>query len=231
MVNAILQGQQQNQKTIEKGKGKSKFNQKRHADKQCVCGLIHLFENCPHLIKAKQPIDWTEIKEKRENIRQKICMRSVNCFRVIRHISNTNILNGLTENSIEKGKNQQESETVAELLQYRFANTAYTLANRANLVGEKRWNSLKDSVIYDFDCDYSLINDKTRFRSELVSENEEKLIDTFDEEMQVVEYEIMMVKKSLHGQIKEMIFSNIAYIFVSKFTLISTNKFKRKRFI
>ena len=34
MVNAIFQSQQQNQKTIEKNKNKSKFNQKRHVDKQ-----------------------------------------------------------------------------------------------------------------------------------------------------------------------------------------------------
>ena len=62
-------------------------------------------------------------------------------------------------------------------------------------------------------------------------ENEEKLIDTFDEKMQMIEYEIMMIKKLLHDQIKKMIFSNIAYILVSKFTLISINKFKKKRFI
>ena len=57
MVNAILQDQQQNQKTIEKNKDKSKFNQKRHVDKQCICELIHLFENCSHFIKIKQSID------------------------------------------------------------------------------------------------------------------------------------------------------------------------------
>ena len=42
---------------------------------------------------------------------------------------------------------------------------------------------------------------------------------------------VMMIKKSLHGQIKKMNFSNTAYIFFLKFTLISINKLKRERFI
>ena len=89
MINAIFQNQQQNQKTIEKNKNKSKFNQKRHADKQCVCGLIHLFENCSHLIKVKQSTDWIEIKKKNVKIfvkksiwNQSIVSRLSDTFRI-----------------------------------------------------------------------------------------------------------------------------------------------------
>ena len=128
MTNAILQDQKQNKKTIEKNKNKSKFNDYQ---KKCVCELIHLFENCPHIIKTKQSIDWIKIKKKRENIRKRICLKSINNFKTIKHISNTNILNNLIENSIEKEKNQikQKFETIAKFLQYHFVNTIYMKIN------------------------------------------------------------------------------------------------------
>ena len=126
MANAVtLQDQKQNQEVFEKGKGKSKFNyQQRYIGRKCVCGLIHLFENCLHLLKSKQSASWTETKAKREKIRQNICMRSIGAFKIIKRLSNTNILDGLIENSIRKGdncikqKSSETSRTSTERLQY-----------------------------------------------------------------------------------------------------------------
>ena len=64
-----------------------------------------------------------------------------------------------------------------------------------------------------------------------VPEGEDKWVDTPDEEMQVAGHGIMVVRKSLNGQVREMLFSNTAYISTSKFTLISANKLKREGFI
>lgn len=110
MANAAsLQGQEQmqqpqetaNQETGNQNKGKSKSKEERLATKKCVCGLVHLFEKCPHLVQSNRPPGWTESKKKREDIRQQICMRSVKVFKAIKRTTDACFANGPDRRSAE----------------------------------------------------------------------------------------------------------------------------------
>ena len=76
-----------------------------------------------------------------------------------------------------------------------------------------------------------MIHDKARFQDEIQEEKSDKWVDTLDREIQVVGYGIMVIKESLHGQMRELFFSNTAYIPSFKVTLISANKLKSEGFI
>ena len=100
-------------------------------------------------------------------------------FNIIKRLFDTRILNDLIEESIDKKsqinqiKDERTSRTVAEFPQYHFVNTAYNSVNEANMIDKKRWNSLKNNVIYDFECNHFLTFDKSRFRNEIVPEKNE----------------------------------------------------------
>ena len=157
-------------------------------------------------------------------------------FNIIKRLFDTNILDGLIEESIKKKslnqiKNEKISKIVTKFSQYCFVNTAYNSVNGANLIDKKRWNSLINNVIYDSECNHFLTFDKSRFLNEIMPENEKNWMNIFDEKMQMADHKIMIIKTFLHDQMKELLFSNTAYIFISKFTLISIKKLKRKEFI
>ena len=108
----------------------------------------------------------------------------------------------MTEDSVNQRaqisqKEDKTSKTVGEFSQNHFPNT---------VMAKKSWNPLINNVIYDSGCEYPLIHDKSRFRDEIVPvpEGENKRVHTPDGEMQVVGHEAMVVKGSLHGQIKEI---------------------------
>ena len=154
-------------------------------------------------------------------------MRSITVFNAIKRITNTEVLDDLIKELINKKSqiNQTKDErtlVVTEFPLYHFVNTV--------MINKKTSNFLINIIIYNSECNYFLTYNKTRFRDEIWLAKT-KSIDTFDDKMQVVKYEIMIIKNFLHDQMKKLFFSNIAYISFSKFTLILTNKLKRKKFI
>ena len=164
---ASLQGQKQQPQKTAKQKNKSAWL----TTKKCVCGLMHLFEKCPHLVQLNQPPGWTESKKKGEEIRQQIRMQLIEVFKSIKRISDTDILDDLTEDLVNKGNSQKENESsrnVAEFPQYCFVNTASFGINKV----KKLSNFLTNSVIYDSESNYSLTHDKSRFRGEIWSASE-----------------------------------------------------------
>jgi hypothetical protein len=110
----------------------------------------------------------------------------------IKRIADTNILNELTSSSKRKKKSENEDEknkasSNEDDSHFNYANSA--LANSTLMI---TYHSLMNSVIYDSNCNQSLIFDKTRFlKHDLISSNDQ--IKISDDHMQIEEYEIMLI--------------------------------------
>jgi hypothetical protein len=227
---ATLQGQTQEQ-TKKKGQskasqpedGQSKEEKERaiFKDKKCVCGVVHLFRDCPYIVSTGRQSGWKEDKVIRNDIRQKI-QKNIRFFVAIKKLTNTNILEGMTEDSVkscsQKPENKEEKET----------NQSYSFAN----VTSRSNNPLHSSVIFDSGCDNPLTFDKSRFVGEIipVTIDSEMWVDTPDGAMLVLGHGTMRVKGLLNGQPRELLFENTAYIPDSNVTLVSANKLKNKGF-
>jgi hypothetical protein len=104
----------------------------------------------------------------------------------IKRIADINILNELISSSKRKKKNEKKDEKNDDDFHFNFANSA--LANSTLMI---IYHSLMNSVIYDSNCNQSLIFDKIRFLNDLISSNDQ--IKTSDDQIQIERYEIMLI--------------------------------------
>jgi hypothetical protein len=96
----------------------------------------------------------------REQIKKRLMIH-----RVIKHITDTNILNELNDSYFKKEKSENISSSSAELkASFRFDNM--TLSTQYEI------HFLYKSVIYDSECSDSLTYDRDRFVDDLRSANE-----------------------------------------------------------
>ena len=205
----------------------------KHKEKECLCKKIHLFKNCPYMTTSARPTGFKEDKQVRANIRTKI-QKSVVLFLTIRKFCNTNLLDGITEDSVKKAKTDQQRQQNQQFQQPAELGNENNLNppkfTFANVTGNFR-NPLHASVIYDSGCDNHLTFDRDRFVGGLREAPPNQWVDTPNGEMQVQGYEAMLMKSSLKKQPVNLIFEKTAYIPTSEVTLVSTNKLKQKGFI
>jgi hypothetical protein len=90
-------------------------------------------------------------------------------------------------------------------------------------------NLLWKSVIYDFDCNDSLIYDLNRFVNEMTFAHE--MIDTSNNFMLIKEYKIMLVIDRINEKNRKMFFDNIVYVLFIDVILIFVIRLKKQNFV
>lgn len=106
---------------------------------------------------------------------------------------------------------------------YAFANTAF-MTNIINSNSENiSNNSLHNSVIYDSGAAGHLTFEKNRFVGDIIPTSEKQWINTPADDLLMIGHGIMLVKGSLNGKPRDLLFPNIAYVPESDVTLISSN--------
>jgi hypothetical protein len=100
----------------------------------------------------------------------------------------------------------------------------------ANMFINKTFNnSLWRSVIYDSDCNDSLIYDLNRFVNEITFAYE--LIDIFNDSMMIEKYEIMLVTNHINDKNRRMFFENIVYVSFIDVILMFVTRLKKQDFV
>ncbi len=84
-------------------------------------------------------------------------------------------------------------------------------------------------MIYDFDCNDSLIYDLNRFVNEMTSAH--KMIDTSNDLMLIEEYETMFVIDRINEKNWRMFFDNIVYVSFIDVILMFVSRFKKQDFV
>jgi hypothetical protein len=90
-------------------------------------------------------------------------------------------------------------------------------------------NFLWKSVIYDSDCNDSLIYNVNWFVNEITFVHE--LIDIFNDSMMIERYEIMLVTNHINDKNRSMFFENIAYMLFIDVILMFVTRFKKQDFV
>ncbi len=100
----------------------------------------------------------------------------------------------------------------------------------ASLFINKTFNNLLwKSVIYDSNCNDSLIYDLNRFVNEMTSAHE--MIDTLNDFMLIEEYETMLVIDRINEKNRRMFFDNIAYVSFIDVILMFVTRLKKQDFV
>ncbi len=207
---------------------KNDKNDEKHKNKTCICDQIHLFSQCSYIVSVNKISEWKENFKIRNEARQKI-QQKFYIFHSIKRIADTNILDEMISSLKRKRKNENEDEknktsSNEDDSHFNYANSAF--ANSTLMI---IYHSLMNNVIYDSNCSQSLIFDKTRFlKHDLISSNDQ--IKISNDNMQIEEYEIMLVWKQLKNKKIKMTFKKTAYISICFVTLMSTSKLEKKRF-
>jgi hypothetical protein len=129
--------------------------------------------------KTRKP-EWKEKKLIRDEFRSRLNDREY-AYKVIKRISDTNILDDLKEKFIKRkseGFSESNSSTlISKEIEYKFDNMIFKLilvnvqkASFFTKVNSPKtlYNSLSNSVIYDFDCSDFLTWDKRRFVDDII---------------------------------------------------------------
>ncbi len=148
------QGQSGSGQAGQSNKGKSKDNNPRKLNERCICRDMHIFKECSYIVSFNRKSGWKENKSIRNQMRKQIRNRLM-VFRVISKITNTNILDGFSDEIKKSG-----DENISLMKGFRFGNM--TMSSHMN-----NNHSLYKSVIYDSRCSDSLTYDRDRFVSEI----------------------------------------------------------------
>jgi hypothetical protein len=159
----------------------------------------------------------------RNEMREKIKKRLM-IHRAIKHITDTNILNELDDSYFKKKKNENISSSSAELK----ASSSFRFDNMITSSHMNEIHLLYKSVIYDSECSDSLTYDRDRFVNDLRSANE--WIKTFNELMNVVDYETMIVNDKLSNKIVKLKFANTTWISSTDVILILSTRLIKKSY-
>jgi hypothetical protein len=124
----------------------------------------------------------------------------------------------------KKKKNEKKDEKNNDDHHFNYTNSAFINSTLMII-----YHSLMNSIIYDSNCNQSLIFDKTRFlKHDLISSNDQ--IKISNDHMQIEEYEIMLIWKQLKDKKIEMTFKKTAYIFICFVTLMFQSKLEKEEF-
>jgi hypothetical protein len=165
-------------------------------------------------------------------------LKSRSFFHAIQRIIDIDILNNIkTEQCKSKEKNNNDkkfnNEKTAndDISNVKFANmTSRRSSKYVNLFINKTFNNLLwKSVIYDFDCNDSLIYDLNWFVNEITSAHE--MIDTSNDFMLIEKYEIMFVIDRINEKNRRMFFDNIVYMSFIDVILMFVTRLKKQDFV
>jgi hypothetical protein len=90
-------------------------------------------------------------------------------------------------------------------------------------------NFLWRNVIYDSDCNDSLINDLNRFVNKITFAHE--LIDIFNDSMMIEKNEIIFMINRINEKNRRMFFDNIVYVSFTDVILMFVIRFKKQDFV
>jgi hypothetical protein len=90
-------------------------------------------------------------------------------------------------------------------------------------------NLLWRNVIYDSNCNDSLIYDLNRFVNKITLAHE--LIDIFNDSMMIERYEIMLVTNRINEKNRRMFFDNIVYVSFTDVILMFVARLKKQDFV
>ncbi len=128
-------------------------------------------------------------------------------------------------------KFDNEKTTEDDISNVKFANmTSRRSSKYASMFINKTSNNLLwRSVIYDSDCNDSLIYDLNRFVNEVTFVHE--MIGTSNDFMLIEEYEIMLVIDRINEKNRRMFFDNIAYVLFIDVMLMFVTRLKKQDFV
>jgi hypothetical protein len=166
-------------------------------------------------------------------------LKSRKLFFSIKKIIDIYILNDIkTEDCFRKNNNDNndkkfDNEKTAkdDISDVKFANmTNLRSFKYAKIFINKMFNNLLwRSVIYDSDCNDSLICDLNRFVNEITFAHE--LIDIFNDSMMIEKYEIMFMTNHINDKNRRMFFENIAYVSFIDVILMLETRLKKQDFV
>ncbi len=238
-VNVInLQNQSQFQSQSQKSTFSISTESEKSEKRQCSCKIMHDWKNCEHIVKFAKSSNWKCNQQEKKWLRDAI-LKSRKIFFSIRKIIDIDILNDIkTEDCFKKNNNdnndkKSDNEKTAEndTSDIKFANmTNLRSFKYASMFINKTFNNfLWRSVIYDSDCNDSLIYDLNRFVNEMTFTRE--MIDTSNDFMLIEEYEIMLVIDRINEKNRRMFFDNIAYVSFIDVILMFVTRLKKQDFV
>ncbi len=198
---------------------------------------MHDWRNCEHIVKSVKSSNWKCNQQERKWIKNAI-LKSRSLFYALQRIIDIDILNNIKAEqckSKEKDNNDKkfnnEKTTNDDISNVKFANMTNRKSSKyVNLFINKTSNDLLwKSVIYDSDCNDSLIYDLNRFVNEITSAHE--MIDTSNDFMLIEEYEIMLVIDHINEKNRRMFFDNIAYVSFIDVILMFVTRLKKQDFV
>jgi hypothetical protein len=199
---------------------------------------MHDWKNCEHIVKCARSSNWKCNQQKRKWLRDPI-LKSRKFFFSIKKIIDIDILNDIkTEDCYRKSNNdnndkKSDNEKTAEndISDVKFTNmTNLKSFKYANMFIKKTFNNLLwRSVIYDFDCNDSLIYDLNRFVKKMTFSHE--MIDTLNDFMMIKEYKIMLVIDRINEKNRRMFFDNIAYVSFIVVILMIVTRLNKQDFV
>ncbi len=132
-------------------------------------------------------------------------------------------------NNDKKSDNEKTAED--DISNVKFANMINLKSFKyASLFINKTFNNLLwRSVIYDSDCNDSLIYDLNRFVNKMTFAHE--MIDTSNDFMLIEEYKIMLVIDRINEKNRRMFFDNIVYVSFIDVILIFVTRLKKQDFV
>jgi hypothetical protein len=146
-------------------------------------------------------------------------MKNARFMTAIKHITNTNILDGLDDQN-----QKDQSANIAETDDDHFS-----FSGVAQNVVMPQKNPLSNSVIYDSGCNQPLTYDKARFVGHITPASE--WIDTPNGRMLAEGYGTMRVNGKLEDKTIKMDFEKTAWVPTTNMTLVSVNKLKKQGFV
>jgi hypothetical protein len=217
--NELFNQNEQNNKSKNK-KHNYSINQNQKENDKCICDETHSFKKCSYTVKFNRKRKWKEDKIVRDEMRNQIKKRLM-IHRVISKVINTNILNKFSDSWIKKSKSENTSSIELKASSnFRFDNMTLSSQNEIHL--------LYKSVIYDSECNDSFTFDRDRFVNKIRSADE--WIKIFNELMNVVDYETMIVNDKLSNKIVKLKFANTTWISSTDVTLISSTRLIKKNY-
>jgi hypothetical protein len=135
------------------------------------------------------------------------------------------------EKKNDKKSDNEKKTTEDDISNIKFAKmTNLKSFKYANMFINKTSNNLLwRSVIYDSNCNDSLIYDLNRFVNEITFVLE--LIDTSNDSMMIERYEIMLVTNHINDKNRRMFFENIAYVSFIDVILMFVTRLKKQNFV
>jgi hypothetical protein len=206
--------------------------------RQCICECMHDWNKYNHIRKSIKSSNWKCNSQEKKWVREAIKNNRWLYFK-IKNMTNIDILNEIKSEDCKNDKkkknnkksNNEKKTAKNDISNIKFANmTILRSFKYANMFINKTFNNLLwRSVIYDSNCNDSLIYDLNWFVNEITFAHE--LIDTFNDSMMIEKYEIMFVTNHINNKNRRMFFENIAYVSFIDVILMFVTRLKKQDFV